>query len=134
MTRNRSQLKEWALIVFRAGLLLSMLTAARAMAADPLYAYAGANPLTAQTCRLECSRNLALCERARDRGTRCSREFQFCKDGCDQPPREQLAYAAKRQSICAQRCELSASVCSQENPGRTEQCRRGAAACAERCS
>ena len=55
----------------------------------------------AQTCHVECGQALARCERLRERGTHCPREFQFCKERCD---------GAKAESPATGRERCSASI------------------------
>lgn len=88
----------------------------------------------AQTCQVECGQALALCERRRERGTHCPREFQSCKERCSGAKAENPATGRERRKLlCVHRCETSAGLCEESNPKNRGPCRAGAETCRERC-
>lgn len=86
-----------------------------------------------QTCQLLCGRDLAQCERERFRGVRCPRDYQFCREDCQEVQKPLLTAAQRQERICTQRCETSSALCEQELARNDNSCRAGLSQCVARC-
>lgn len=122
----RSDLR-WALTI------AALLIAPPSLGKDPLQATGALERIDVQTCQLQCGRALAQCERARLKGTHCPRDYQFCRDECENSLKPQLTAAQQQERLCTQRCETSSALCEQATRPKEPSCRAGLTQCVARC-